>query len=206
MNKNDSIAGIKVPGPVFFLILIHLVVFLFTDGKINSAGHDLIIDNWALCWKNLEAGKYKGIISYMFLHADIEHFINNMIMLYAVGGMPENRLKTLKFLIVYFLSGIGGGLTSAFYYMNKGQIVNSIGASAAVFGIIGSTAALMLKSRKYRKVDMRRILFLILISLYGGFTAVNVDNAGHIGGLITGFIVTFIIAPASIEEDNINIY
>lgn len=193
MNDQEGAVSIRIPGPVLYLLVLHAVIFLFTDSKINSQEHNYIMENWALCWKNIQEGSFRGLISYMFLHADIEHFINNMLMLYVVGAIAEKKLNTVKFISVYLLSGISGGAFSAFHFMRSGNVVYSIGASAAVFGIVGASAAIILKDKRYGRIDFRKILLLIFVSLYGGFTAENVDNMGHIGGLIFGFVFTLII-------------
>lgn len=192
MTEEKGTVSIRIPGPVFYLLILHAVIFLVTDKEINS-GDLSVIENWALCWRDFEEGRYVGVITYMFLHSGIGHFANNMLMLYVVGAITESALSSVKFVIIYFTSGIAGGFVSAIYYYRIGKIVYSAGASAAVFGIIGAAAAVIFKNKEYEGISTKKIICLAALSIYGGFTAENIDNAGHIGGLLAGFIVTMLL-------------
>jgi membrane associated rhomboid family serine protease len=118
----------------------------------------------------------------MFLHVNIMHIVFNMLALWQVGLVLESRLGKFKFAVIYFLSGISGGLLSV--YMNE-PMAFSIGASGAVFGLFGAYVAI---SRRLN-ADANGMLVMIAINLSLGFVVPNIDWHGHVGGLVAGFLL-----------------
>ena len=94
------------------------------------------------------SGFYR-LITAAFLHADVEHLLNNMLLLYCCGDVVERCLGKVRFLILYFGSAIFGNLLSAAYELSTGSFYESIGASGAVFGLTGALLFLG-KSRQKR--------------------------------------------------------
>jgi len=138
--------------------------------------------------------EYGRIIWAMFLHADISHLANNMIILFFLGEMIEKEVGHVRYALVYFLSGIGGNLLSLLVKVLTNDISASLGASGAIFGLDGALLAMVFFwDRKMENVTPVRVLLMIIYSLYSGFRGVNIDNAAHVGGLFTGFCVTGII-------------
>lgn len=87
-----------------------------------------------------------------------------------------------------------GNLLSLFFKLISDDWSVSIGASGAVFGLDGVLLALVLfAGRKLPTVTPARVVLMIVLSLYNGFTGVNIDNAAHIGGLITGFLSAIVL-------------
>lgn len=128
------------------------------------------------------------VITSMFLHADIQHLLSNMLILYYIGNVVEKYTGCVPYAIIYFLSGIMGNMFSAGYEMFTGNYVSSVGASGAVFGIEGALLMLVIIYKgKCSEVTAGRLAFSIAFSLYCGFTSSYVNNAAHIGGLLTGF-------------------
>ena len=141
-----------------------------------------------------EQGEYYRIYTSMFLHADTGHLFSNMLMLYAVGSMLEQRLGRVGYTILYFLSGTGAAAASVWHQLKIGSTVGSIGASGAVYGLIGALFILVIAGRgRFQSVTLTRILLCIAYSLYSGFMSQNIDNAAHIGGFVSGFIVTALL-------------
>jgi rhomboid protease GluP len=135
------------------------------------------------------AKEYWRLLSAMFLHADLNHIFNNMLLLFFLGSMIEKEIGHIRYLILYFLSGIGGNSFSLLIKGVTNDRAASIGASGAVFGLVGVLLALVLFSgRKMPNVTPLRVVLMILLSLYTGLTGYNIDNAGHVGGLLTGFV------------------
>ena len=131
-------------------------------------------------------GEYYRLVTAMFLHADISHLANNMILLYFGGKV--------RYLILFFLSGICGNLLSAVYELSTGGFYESIGASGAVFGLVGALFYLVLaKKGRAAGISVQRMLLMIALSLYSGFQSVMVNNAAHLGGLLGGFILAFLL-------------
>ena len=173
------------------LILSCILVFIVTELYYFQTGSDFLIEAGALhaldVWQNKQ---YYRLISHMFLHGGIEHIINNMLILYFLGNKLEEIISGKKYLLLYFASGILAGIVSMSYNILTDRNVYSVGASGAVFGVIGAMLAVVLLSRG-RKAELtgRQMLLFALLSLYGGFAGTGVDNAAHIGGFVFGFLI-----------------
>ncbi|MBP3737270.1 MAG: rhomboid family intramembrane serine protease [Lachnospiraceae bacterium] len=138
----------------------------------------------------LQGGEYYRILTAMFLHADVNHLASNMIILYFVGVQVEKRLGRISYFLLYLLSGVIGNMVSIALQQMHGESFYSIGASGAVFGVVGAMAAIMIRNRKYiRRSDMTRMLIGVGYSIYLGFQSRSTDNAAHIGGFIAGVII-----------------
>lgn len=145
--------------------------------------------------KILEKGQWYRFFTAMFLHADINHLLSNMMLLFFAGSMVEKTIGHFKYGLIYMIAGLGGGMASFFSQILTRQYGASLGASGAIFGIIGALLFQVLLHRgRLQYVTTGKMLFLIFYSLYSGFVATNVDNAAHIGGLFTGFVVMLILS------------
>lgn len=166
------------------LVGINVLVFLvciLTGDALYRAG---IL--WA--YAVLENREFGRILWAMFLHSDIGHLFNNMVILFFLGAMIEKEVGHVRYGVLYFLSGIGGNLLSLLVKAVTGDLSGSIGASGAVFGLDGALLAMVLLSgRRMEGVTPGRVVFMVVYSLYSGFNGKNIDNAAHIGGLIIGF-------------------
>lgn len=187
------------------LVGINVLVFLvcnFTGDALYRAG---IL--WA--YAVLENREFGRILWAMFLHSDIGHLFNNMVILFFLGAMIEKEVGHVRYGVLYFLSGIGGNFLSLLVKAVSGDMVGSIGASGAVFGLDGALLAMVLLSgRKMENVTPGRVIFMVVYSLYSGFSGENIDNAAHVGGLIVGFGVTAVMCmmqgmrnPRDIQQD-----
>lgn len=138
--------------------------------------------------------EYARFVYSMFLHSDLEHLANNMILLLFMGAMLEKIVGHISFTMLYFLSGIGGGMVSLFFKMQNNDYVVSIGASGAIFGLDGLLMAIVLiLGHKVQEITVGRVGFMIALSVYNGFSHTNIDNAAHIGGLLIGFILGLLV-------------
>ncbi|MCL2865253.1 MAG: rhomboid family intramembrane serine protease [Lachnospiraceae bacterium] len=138
--------------------------------------------------------EYYRFITSFFVHFDVEHLGHNMLMLGALGYNLELEKGHIKFILIYFLSGLGGNLVSFGIRQMMGQVVMSGGASGAVFGLMGALLGTYLKYRRpIGRMTGRGILIMVAFSIYFGFVSSGVDNAAHIGGLITGFIISLLM-------------
>lgn len=167
------------------LVIINVIIFLictFTGNLLYNMGS---VSAWDLMYE-----EFYRLVTSMFLHADVHHLVNNMLLLLGIGYMIETELGHFRFGIYYIASGLCGNLLSAWMEIVNGEFVSSIGASGGVFGLDGMLLALVLFSgKRISGVTLPRLLFMIGYSLYSGFTAENIDNAAHIGGLIAGFVL-----------------
>ncbi|MCH5340778.1 MAG: rhomboid family intramembrane serine protease [Acetatifactor sp.] len=167
------------------LVIINAIVFVLST-FVNSRLYELgMLDGFRV----LVHGEYGRIVWSMFLHADVNHLFSNMIILFFLGSMIEKELGHVKYALLYFLSGIGGGALSILFKMMTNSMVPSVGASGAVFGLDGVLLAMVLLwNERLPNVTPSRVALMILLSLYSGFTGGNIDNAAHIGGLLVGFL------------------
>ena len=113
---------------------------------------------------------------------------------YFLGDIVERALGHFKYLLLYLGSGIAGSFASmafSYYFMDDRS---SLGASGAIFGMIGGLLWVLLRNRgKLEIMTVPKILFLISYSLFSGFTGSNIDNAAHVGGLFSGFILAILL-------------
>lgn len=137
------------------------------------------------------AGQYYRAVSAMFLHADITHIVNNMLLLAGLGAMLEKETGHIGFLVQYLLSGLGGQAASLGYKLFAGEwYVSSIGASGAVFGLVGVLLSMALcRIKPMPSITWQRVVLVVAYSLYSGIRAANIDNAAHIGGFVSGFLL-----------------
>lgn len=142
----------------------------------------------------LENGEYYRIFTSMFLHFGISHLGNNMIILFATGYILEEQLGKIKFVLLYLLSGLGGNVLSAFMDVRVGEYTVSAGASGAIFGIIGALIYVALRNKGHvGNLTGRGLAFMVVLSLYFGFTSAGVDNLAHMGGLASGFLLGILL-------------
>lgn len=124
------------------------------------------------------------LITAAFLHGNIFHLLFNMYALYIIGTQVENYIGKWKFLGIYFLSATSASLMSCIFTSGV-----SVGASGAIFGLLGSLLYFGYHYRLYLgSVLKNQIIPLIIINLILGFTMSGIDNAAHIGGLIGGYL------------------
>lgn len=172
------------------LVIINVTVFIlchFMGDFLYSAG---MLDVYHVLWEK----EYGRILSSLFLHSGMGHIFNNMLILFFMGSMIEKEVGHVRYALLYFLSGIGGNIVSLWVKVMNNDLSASIGASGAVFGLDGVLLAMVLLSgREMENVTMPRVLLMILYSLYSGFTGGNIDNAAHVGGLLTGFLAAGIM-------------
>ena len=106
----------------------------------------------------------------------------------------EKTIGRIRYLILFFASGICGNLLSAVYELSTGSFYDSIGASGAVFGLVGALLYLVITRKgQAAHISLQRMVLMIALSLYSGFQSVVVNNAAHLGGLISGFLLTFLL-------------
>lgn len=147
--------------------------------------------------------EYYRIFTSMFLHGSAAHLISNMLVLYFLGEILEKELGRIRYTVLYFVSGIGAAFVSMAYQYKTADFVGSIGASGAIYGVLGALLYLIIMhGGRYRDATLSRMVFFLLYSFYSGFQATNVDNAAHLGGLICGFIIMLFLRKRSrVHED-----
>lgn len=177
------------------LIAINTIVFLYSAWLSEA----LNIDAKVLIYLGgnfkpfVLRGEYYRLFTAMFLHGDIQHLAFNMYSLYALGSNLERMMPKWKYLSLYMIAGLGGSYLS---HLMMGNIV-SIGASGAIFGLLGALIGYVMKYREmFRRGALTNLVVIAGINLAWGFQpGSGIDNFGHLGGLISGFLLSFIIKP-----------
>lgn len=183
------------------LILINVIVFVLSFLLSETGIYD-VFTNFALNKYYVKSGEIYRLITCGFLHADIIHLFCNMYSLYIIGTQLENFIGKKKFVIVYFISMITGSLLSC--VMSNSW---SVGASGAIFGLIGSLIYFGYHYRIYLgSVIKSQIVPLLILNLGIGFIIPNIDVSAHIGGLVGGLLSTMAlgIENKSDKKDRIN--
>lgn len=139
-------------------------------------------------------GEYYRMFTSMFMHFGFEHLLNNMVSLLVIGKYLEPLVGKVRFAIIYLLSGLGGNMLSYFIETMNVDYAVSAGASGAVFGLTGALLCLVILNRgRIGEITRQGMFFMVGISLYNGFSSQGVNNMAHVGGLVTGFVVTAIL-------------
>lgn len=145
----------------------------------------------------LERGEYYRLIAAMFLHFDLKHLGNNMLVLAAIGSTTERYIGSVSYALVYIAGGIGGNLVSAYLHAQNGANVVAAGASGAVYAVIGGLLCLLVFHRgRLENFTLNRLVIFLVLVLYQGASETGVDNYAHVGGLICGFVVAVICCTA----------
>lgn len=171
------------------LILICIAMFVFTimsqnKGLLSDLTTETAVKFGANVMSKLQSGELWRLFTYMFLHGSIMHIVLNMYSLYVIGSQMETFIGKTKYIIVYILSGITGGLLSS---VLSGNV--SVGASGAIFGLLGAMLYFGYHYRTYLGgVIKSQIIPIIALNLLIGFMQPNVDNFCHIGGLVGGLL------------------
>lgn len=177
------------------LIVINVLVFFLLSLRGDTESGYFMLQYGAMYEPLVTDGhEYYRLITSLFLHFGIQHLLNNMVMLGALGYQLENEIGRIKFLLIYFISGIGGNLCSLYWNVSHGEQVISAGASGAIFGLMGALLYIVAVNRgRLGRLSGRGMLIMVALSLYFGLTSSGVDNSAHIGGLICGILITVLL-------------
>jgi membrane associated rhomboid family serine protease len=135
------------------------------------------------------AGEVWRLLTVALVHAGFLHIALNGYGIWVVGPEIEAAFGRLRFVLLYVVSALGGGTAS--YALNN-VVGSSVGASGALFGLFG---ALIVVSRRLRR-DTGPLYALLAINLVAGFLLPLIDWRGHLGGLVTGYAVAWILVHA----------
>lgn len=177
------------------IVVVNVIVFLYLSLFGMTEDSRYMLQHGALYIPAvIQNGEYYRLLTSMFLHFGFSHLVNNMLILLLMGWILEAEIGRIKFLLIYFLSGIGGDLLYILYSVRVGEYAVSAGASGAIFGIVGALLYIALRNRgRIGNITGRGIVFMILCSLYYGYSSTGVNNLAHIGGLCTGFLAAVLL-------------
>lgn len=196
-GKKDSHEEKQAGGSKYFnftnlLILINILFFIvsaYLSKSIFDMNTAVLVALGAKYNVLIAQGEYYRLITAMFLHGGILHLVLNMYALKATGEMVEKFYGKGRFLLIYFFSGIFSSIAS---YIFSDSI--SVGASGAIFGLLGACLIIGIKIRNLVGKDfLRNILSVIFVNIFIGLNIKNIDNFGHFGGLVGGILVSIIV-------------
>ena len=186
------------------LIAVNIAVFLVLEFMGSTEdGYFMVMHGAMYEPMVIEQGEYYRIFTSMFLHFGIEHLMNNMVLLGAIGWKLEPVVGRIKYLLIYLISGIGGNLFSLWWNVRQGEQAVSAGASGAIFGLMGALLYVVIANRgRLGNLSGKGMTFMVFLGLYFGFTSSGVDNTAHIGGLVCGFLAAVILYRRKTESSD----
>jgi rhomboid protease GluP len=156
-------------------------------------GFDLLLALGAKENSAVLRGQIWRYLTPILLHVGLTHFLVNMYSLYVIGPAVERPFGPIRFLSIYFLSGLGGVAASLAFSQTP-----SAGASGAIFGLLGALAGFLFLHRELLgqsgSGQLRHIVLVAVINLAIGLSP-GIDNWGHLGGLLTGIALSFWLGP-----------
>ena len=208
-EKVDDVFSKKRPIITYALLLSNLVMFIMmvlAGGSVMDVDPTLAYDFGGLVnYKTMGSPtELYRLVTSMFLHAGLFHLLFNLYALYVLGPQLENFFGKVKYIIIYLGSGIVGGLVSMIFQADS---LVSVGASGALFGLIGALIYFGYHYRVYfGQVIKSQILPILIINLGIGFAVSGINIAAHIGGLIGGVLVSMAVGVKykSTTTDRIN--
>lgn len=186
------------------LIAAHVLVYLAVSALAASAGVPWnialvnqigeVINDGALVPEAVAQGQAWRLLTSIFLHSGLIHLAFNMVALYFLGTFAESAFGRWRFFALYVLSGLSGGL--AYLYFG-GFSEPAVGASGAIFGLLGSILGYALRrgTFSWQNPVIRQLLILLAINVYLGVSIDNISNTAHMGGLAGGFAFGWLMAP-----------
>lgn len=204
MNQRKQLHNTFTPVNTVMVVLCVLVFLLLNlFGDTQDAG--FIADHGGMVYlKVTNAGEYWRMLTSMFIHFDMQHLGENMLVLILTGRILERVMGKGRYLIIYFVSGLVSSFASLQFTLQFEPYSVSAGASGAICGVLGGILFLILentlrkKKRNVEGLSLGGMIFMIGIVLGYGFMVNGVDNAAHIGGLIAGFLMTALLELPSL--------
>ena len=177
------------------LLTANIALWLLTYAAGGADNPDVLLDFGAMFGPLIASGEYWRLLTAMFLHAGLPHLAFNCFALFIFGPQVERAYGRFNFSVIYLLAGLTGSVAS--YLLNSISI--GVGASGAIFGVIGALAAFLLVQRRVFGEMSRSTLYglavMLGINLVYGLITPGIDNWAHLGGLAAGFALGWALAP-----------
>lgn len=177
--------------PVTKLLLVAIVAFFGLQIWGETSGTDLVALG-ANERTSVLAGQYWRLLTSMFLHGGFLHLALNAWGLYQLGTLFESWLGSTRMLATYFVSGIAGSVASIVWTQ-----MPSVGASGAIFGLLGALIAFLLKRHEalspQGKSILSQLVMWAVINVVIGASTPGIDNAAHLGGCAAGFLIGLLL-------------
>ncbi|HKS25573.1 MAG TPA: rhomboid family intramembrane serine protease [Thermoanaerobaculia bacterium] len=184
----------KRRAPLTTALLAVITLIWLYEAAIHATENNFVLAHLgAILPGTLQRHEYWRLLAAMFLHGGWTHWAANSWALYQLGTLYEVLFGTRRFALVYFVSGICASIASAAHLQNE----VAVGASGAIFGVLGAFIFSIYRSPRYRGQPWTRgligqFVFWIFINIVIGLSIPQIDNFAHIGGLVTGLILGFL--------------
>ncbi len=183
------------PVVTYTLLAINALVWLAATAFGGTDDSQNLLNFGAMFGPLIANGQYWRLFTAIFLHIGVLHILFNSFALFIFGRIVERFYGPSRFIVIYFLAGLAGSVTS--YLMNS--IALAAGASGAIFGVLGALTAFFFIQRNTLGDMARRNLYSLLmlagLNLYIGLTFPGVDNWAHLGGFVAGSLIGLALAP-----------
>lgn len=184
--------------PVTLLLLIAILIGYGLEAKMLASGapEDEVLIRLGANHPGLvlQEGEWWRLVTSMFLHGGLAHLFLNGWALYQLGSLFESWLGSTRLVVTWFVSGIAGSLASILFTQSL-----SVGASGAIFGVLGALIAFLLRRRDALNAGAKGLLGQLVlwagINVVFGFSVPRIDNAAHLGGFAAGFLLGLILRP-----------
>lgn len=196
-NKKESIKAYFKHAPYASLSLIFINMILCFCCIWNPS---FFYGNGCLGLPYVMDGQWYRLITAMFLHGSVDHFFSNMLLLYFLGDVIERKIGKVRFVTIYLLAGIVGNLFSCVHEYITGVNYVSYGASGAVFGLIGVLCYMVMVCGKEMKISMPAMVVMVVYCIYSSFAGENINVAAHLGGLLSGMLLTVVFCRKSFRR------
>ncbi|MCI6042132.1 rhomboid family intramembrane serine protease [bacterium] len=185
-------------GPINWMNLlivgVNILIFVLTEIIDDTENVTFMLKCGAAYTPWILEGQWYRLFTSMFLHFGVYHLLNNMVLLLFLGDMLEELTGKWRYLLIYLGGGLAGNIISLLMDCRSGEMAVSAGASGAVFAVIGGIFVILLKQRgRVKDLTLSRLVFVIFLSIYHGFQSTGIDNAAHVGGLLGGIFLTFLV-------------
>jgi rhomboid protease GluP len=184
----------STPYVTYAIIGVTAVIYILQLATRSLAGVDIPAALFLKSNEAIRAGQLWRLLTPMLLHASLTHIGFNMYALLSFGVGLERHFGHGRFLLLYLLGAFAGNVAS-FLFTNA----NSLGASTAIFALLGAEAIFLLQNRKLFADQFRsaigNIIFIAAINLFLIGSLPGIDNWGHIGGLLGGLMFASFAGP-----------
>lgn len=195
---NSLKSQMPIPWVTYGLIAINVLIWIATvvmGASLWSTPAGNLLSWGGNAASEFQRGEWWRLLTAFFLHSGLIHIAMNMLVLASVGFSVERIYGHLPFLLIYLASGLIGSALSLHY---SAQHVVSVGASGAVFGVVGAFLVALLQHRDrfsgaLGKQQITNLGFYIIYAVSRGFSEHGIDNAAHIGGLMGGCLLSFVL-------------
>lgn len=184
----SSMSGMMITCSILF---INIVVFVIMDWSYDWSVYNSFVKQGGISYSTIiHNHQYYRFLTHMFIHGNINHLFGNMLVLFFIGTQVEKRLGRFRYTILYFVGGIVAAITSLGYNRIQDVSTLSIGASGAIFALVGALVAIVIFNRsEFAEIGIKRLLFFVALTIFSGMNTKGIDNAAHVGGLLAGLIL-----------------